>query len=166
MAWTEERVHKLKTLWAEGLSASQIAGRLGGTTRNAVISKIHRMGLSGRVTQARTTARKPRNRQTYPKRPRLNPIPYVAPDMKFAPIPKEPHRTIATLEATECRWPIGDPQKPGFRFCGHIRVPGSPYCEFHLKVSRPQSVPKTRKEKLPQRPYNPKNSDIKEFEDA
>ena len=44
MAWTDERVELLKTLWAEGLSASQIANRLGGVTRNAVIGKVHRLG--------------------------------------------------------------------------------------------------------------------------
>ena len=53
MAWTDERVELLKKLWAEGLSASQIAGRLGGVTRNAVIGKVHRLGLSGRAFVAR-----------------------------------------------------------------------------------------------------------------
>ena len=48
MAWTEDRVAKLRSLWAEGHSASQIAGVLGGVTRNAVIGKVHRLGLSGR----------------------------------------------------------------------------------------------------------------------
>ena len=47
MAWNDERVELLKRLWAEGLSASQIASRLGGVTRNAVIGKVHRLGLSG-----------------------------------------------------------------------------------------------------------------------
>ena len=48
MNWTDERVEALKTLWAEGLSASQIAARLGGVTRNAVIGKVHRLKLSSR----------------------------------------------------------------------------------------------------------------------
>ena len=47
MAWTEERVELLKKLWAEGLSASQIAARLGGVTRNAVIGKVHGWGFRG-----------------------------------------------------------------------------------------------------------------------
>jgi len=47
MGWNEERVELLKKLWTEGLSASQIAGRLGQVTRNAVIGKVHRLGLSG-----------------------------------------------------------------------------------------------------------------------
>jgi len=49
MGWTEERVELLKKLWADGLSASQIAAELGGITRNAVIGKVHRLGLSGRA---------------------------------------------------------------------------------------------------------------------
>src|SRR6056297_239202 len=48
MSWTEERVEKLKEFWAEGMSASQIAKELGGVTRNAVIGKVHRLGLSNR----------------------------------------------------------------------------------------------------------------------
>jgi GcrA cell cycle regulator len=50
MSWTDERVETLKKMWAEGQSASQIAKELGGVTRNAVIGKVHRLGLSNRVT--------------------------------------------------------------------------------------------------------------------
>ena len=46
MSWTDERVETLKRMWAEGQSASQIAKELGGVTRNAVIGKVHRLGLS------------------------------------------------------------------------------------------------------------------------
>ncbi|WP_018700497.1 GcrA family cell cycle regulator [Amorphus coralli] len=61
MSWTEERVALLEKLWAEGLSASQIAGQLGGITRNAVIGKIHRLGLSGRAkAPSASRPRKPR----------------------------------------------------------------------------------------------------------
>src|SRR5512134_1496608 len=62
MAWTDERVELLKKLWAEGLSASQIASRLGGVTRNAVIGKVHRLGLSGRATPTRMKTHRPRAR--------------------------------------------------------------------------------------------------------
>ena len=57
MAWTEDRVETLKKLWADGLSASQIAKQLGGVTRNAVIGKVHRLGLSGRATPSRPARR-------------------------------------------------------------------------------------------------------------
>ena len=62
MAWTDDRVDLLKKLWAEGLSASQIAGRLGSVTRNAVIGKVHRLGLSGRATTSRMKSHRPRQR--------------------------------------------------------------------------------------------------------
>ncbi|HDL16571.1 MAG TPA: GcrA cell cycle regulator, partial [Rhizobiales bacterium] len=65
MAWTDDRVELLKKLWAEGLSASQIAGQLGGVTRNAVIGKVHRLGLSGRATTSRTKAPRTRRRTAH-----------------------------------------------------------------------------------------------------
>ena len=49
MSWTDERVERLKKMWSEGQSASQIAKDLGGVTRNAVIGKVHRLGLSNRA---------------------------------------------------------------------------------------------------------------------
>ena len=73
MPWTDERVETLKKLWTEGHSASQIAARLGmGVTRNAVIGKVHRLNLSGRVTQPRSTEpRAPRKTRepSHPGRP-------------------------------------------------------------------------------------------------
>ena len=61
MSWTDERVELLKKMWSEGQSASQIAKELGGVTRNAVIGKVHRLGLSNRTTpsKAEEPAEKP-----------------------------------------------------------------------------------------------------------
>lgn len=58
MSWTDERVDVLKTMWGEGKSASQIAKELGGVTRNAVIGKVHRLGLSNRASAAAKPATK------------------------------------------------------------------------------------------------------------
>src|SRR5437764_6386009 len=66
MGWTDERVETLKKLWLEGLSASQIAKQLGGVTRNAVIGKVHRLGLAGRATPSR-----PAKRPVRASRPRI-----------------------------------------------------------------------------------------------
>ena len=74
MGWTEERVSELKKLWAEGHSASQIAKRLGSVTRNAVIGKVHRLGLSGRATPSRPVKRPARL-----ARPKPTPMPRQAP---------------------------------------------------------------------------------------
>ena len=73
MGWTDERVELLKKLWLDGLSASQIAKQLGGVTRNAVIGKVHRLGLSGRAAPsqpARPVFKAPR-----PPRPVQAPAP-------------------------------------------------------------------------------------------
>jgi GcrA cell cycle regulator len=148
MTWNDERVDVLKKLWADGLSASQIAGRLGGVTRNAVIGKVHRLGLSGRATTSRMKSR-PRVRVQAAKRlmkPRmpntgnvafrslyLNPDePYVPPAEELV-IPLAERKYIQTLTESCCRWPIGDPQQPEFHFCGKRKIPGLPYCEVHAR---------------------------------
>ena len=56
MTWTDDRVEQLKKLWESGLSASQIAAELGNVTRNAVIGKVHRLGLSGRAKSPTSAA--------------------------------------------------------------------------------------------------------------
>jgi GcrA cell cycle regulator len=60
MSWTDERVELLKKMWGEGQSASQIAKELGGVTRNAVIGKVHRLGLSNRATGAKSAKPDPK----------------------------------------------------------------------------------------------------------
>ena len=163
MAWTEERVELLKKLWAEGLSASQIAGRLGGVTRNAVIGKVHRLGLAGRATSSRS--RSPRPRRTHV--PRANRAPslmfgtrgntalkpqYEAEqDAEPAPlvelvIPLNERASIMTLKESMCRWPIGDPAEPEFHFCGRKKCGTLPYCEHHARMAY-QPVQVRRREK-------------------
>ena len=149
MSWNDERVELLKKLWAEGLSASQIAGRIGSVTRNAVIGKVHRLGLSGRATTTRMKSHRPRTRPTVNKRPPAKPRftnvgntalralyqdaePYVAPVEELV-IPVAERKSIQTLEECSCRWPIGDPQDADFHFCGKTKVTGLPYCEFHAR---------------------------------
>lgn len=68
MNWTDERVEKLKKLWSEGLSASQIAAQLGGVSRNAVIGKVHRLALPGRAKAGgnATAARAPKRTAAAP----------------------------------------------------------------------------------------------------
>ena len=62
MSWTDDRVEVLKKLWVEGQSASQIAKELGGVTRNAVIGKVHRLGLSNRATSSSSSKSDPKSK--------------------------------------------------------------------------------------------------------
>ena len=160
MGWNDERVDLLKKLWSDGLSASQIAGRLGGVTRNAVIGKVHRLGLSGRATTSRMKSHRPRARSQASKRlmkPRFatlgNPAlrqlylgdsePYT-PSAEELVIPPNERRSIQTLTEASCRWPIGDPQQSDFHFCGRKKVLGLPYCEFHARRAFQPPQPRRR----------------------
>ncbi len=158
MGWTEERVELLKKLWADGLSASQIAGRLGDVTRNAVIGKVHRLGLAGRATTSRVRSARPRNRMSHlPLRPTrvqyrthgnaaLKPVfsPIEKPMVALSVVPSiveeddqpAPMKVpLLDLRECSCRWPIGDPQDDNFYFCGHRKQPGSAYCEHHSRIA-------------------------------
>lgn len=132
MSWTDERVEMLKKLWADGLSASQIARTMGGVTRNAVIGKVHRLGLSGRATATRSE--RPR-RVTVPK-PIAKPVP-ARPIFVEEPLRLEngDFVTMMTISDRMCKWPIGDPARDEFRFCGRKSSDGHPYCEAHARLA-------------------------------
>ncbi len=140
MSWTDDRVDVLKKLWLEGLSASQIAKQLGGVTRNAVIGKVHRLGLSGRAAPsqpARAVLRAPRPpRAASPSTPRRseNHTPQPRPEPVRVYVTEEPGTaTVLTLGAHMCKWPIGDPSSTEFTFCG--RGTSGTYCSEHSRVA-------------------------------
>jgi GcrA cell cycle regulator len=149
MTWTDERVELLKKLWSDGLSASQIAGELGGITRNAVIGKVHRLGLSGRAKSPSSAAprqRKPRSTQMLRiARPAMrgNTALAQAFEVELEPepvlydnvIPMGQRRSILELTEATCRWPIGDPSSTEFFFCGGQSMAGLPYCPYHSRIA-------------------------------
>ncbi|HWT11623.1 MAG TPA: GcrA family cell cycle regulator, partial [Allosphingosinicella sp.] len=57
--WTDERIDRLKELWTQGMTASQIADELGGVSRNAVIGKAHRLGLQSRPSPVKPNEHEP-----------------------------------------------------------------------------------------------------------
>jgi GcrA cell cycle regulator len=159
MYWTEERVELLKRLWSEGLSASHIAAKLAeGVTRNAVIGKVHRLNLSGRAPTPRSAIPRPRRPRepSHPSRsammlrtsgsaalkpllrvemrPRPLPIPEPEP-LRLVNLPQGGRVTILHLSDKTCKWPIGDPGRDDFCFCGHQPREGSPYCEYHARIA-------------------------------
>jgi len=151
MSWTDERVATLSKLWADGLSASQIANILGGVTRNAVIGKVHRLGLSGRARATNNSSVKrtkrvagtsqsfnqPRrqpsagNSASSAKVTRLKPVVEV-PDLVA---PESKRLSLTDLNDRVCKWPHGDPATNDFHFCGHKCAEGKPYCEYHAQLA-------------------------------
>ncbi|GIU67836.1 GcrA family cell cycle regulator [Candidatus Phycosocius spiralis] len=152
--WTDDRVTLLKKLWTDGLSASQIAKQLGGVTRNAVIGKVHRLGLAGRAAPSRPIKRMatPMTRH----RPVLVVAPQVAAKVEAAvkalgpasqdetmakPKPAVPAQRrgdligVLQLGNHMCKWPIGDPGDPDFGFCGVHCSSGAVYCTEHTAIA-------------------------------
>jgi GcrA cell cycle regulator len=144
MGWTEERVEQLKTLWTDGLSASQIARALGGVTRNAVIGKVHRLGLAGRAGPAR--AERPRHNSPHKSAARIAvPEPEIV-EQEPVKLDDGNFATVLTINDRMCRWPIGDPAENEFHFCGRKPKTGSPYCDAHArKAYQPQTVRRDRR---------------------
>jgi GcrA cell cycle regulator len=165
ISWTDDRISLLKRMWKEGKSAAEIAKAVGkGVTRNAVIGKAHRMGLSGRPSpikkpegaapakKAAAPAASPSRKEppkAAPGRKSAAPAP-AQHGFKSSPPLREPEETrkfekeevppgggVALIELTErmCKWPIGDPRDADFVFCGLAIRPGTPYCPQHAAMA-------------------------------
>jgi GcrA cell cycle regulator len=147
MVWSDEQVERLEELAGRNWSASQIAADLG-VTRNAVIGKLHRLGVStGNRSSVSAPFKAPK-----PKKPMggeaqaINRIRARTKPANVIPFPvkieAKPPLMIATLDLLphHCRFPYGDPQNPVFGFCGHPKYPGSSYCVAHTKITMPQTI--------------------------
>jgi GcrA cell cycle regulator len=182
VTWNDERVEQLKKLWAEGRSASQIAAEIGGVSRNAVIGKVHRLGLSGRAKAPGASPARPREKVAIPPRPAapqqqapaqapprpatigatalaqprlVEPVAEQSPEPILRPVPVADvvvaiaeRVTIMDLREGMCRWPIGDPTSPDFRFCGASAFTGVPYCEHHSQMAYQPSADRRREKKI------------------
>ncbi len=154
--WTAERVEQLRTYVDTGLTCSQIAAEIG-VTRNAVIGKIHRLGLSpGRSAAAPSRSCPPRDR-----RPRFSPrrqllrlmcadfpssaeagfakagAPCTADGAAIGPVAVDSAQRCSLLELAQgkCRWPVGDPDAADFAFCGNEAIAGFSYCAGHARMA-------------------------------
>lgn len=140
-AWSKESLEALKALAGQGLSASQIAGQMG-VSRNAVIGKIHRCGIAlrGHMHLAADRPAKPKREPKVRAAPirhflrRM--VPEVKPPTMIAPEPPPPEGGVALIDIGhgECRWPLGDPLSPDFRFCGGAVRQGA-YCAAHARLA-------------------------------
>jgi len=142
--WTPERVEQLQSFVGAGLSCSQIAAQIG-VTRNAVIGKIHRLGLSP-VRPPGATVRNcpPRTRdpRAASQRRRLRLLwsdGAVTAEAEAAPAAVESAAPCSLLDLAQgkCRWPVSDAHSGGadFVFCGNAAIDGLSYCTGHARMA-------------------------------
>lgn len=137
MPWTEDRCELLVGLWKDGLSASQIARQLGGTSRNAVIGKIHRLGFGPRTVEGRAPITRVARRT--PDRPAFHYF-GIKQATDIPTLNDEPTALtnsdgvlfgVMEISVGQCRWPHGEAKSKSFHFCAHPTWKTSPYCEHH-----------------------------------
>jgi len=154
--WSAERTEQLKRCFQAGLTCSQIAREIG-VTRNAVIGKMSRLGLSrpkdmlarqlkraGKLSRA-NTPRSLSSKTWRPRRARLNifaqhemlkaAFPESEPRITEVPIHNGIGCTLLELARGRCRWPISSPGADDFCFCGNDSVEGLPYCLGHARIA-------------------------------
>lgn len=165
MSWTDERIETLRTMWAARHSAKTIAGVLGeGVTRNAVIGKIHRLGLAERTKPEEEGVAKSRSattaRKTQQSQPTVigNTVLAPKPETLLQTLPQTQVRlaesvvvpmcesiSIMELRETTCRWPLGDPMTADFSYCGAKSPFGAgPYCAAHARIAYQPTVDRRR----------------------
>ncbi len=135
--WTTERVELLKTHFDAGLSCREIANEIG-VSRNAVIGKLSRLGLTRGEFSGEP--RPPKKERTGKSVPRLqyqmlrtvyeNGEPVLA-----AHVVSEHRCSLFELSKQRCRWPISTPGAEDFCFCGNTPLEGAPYCAGHTRLA-------------------------------
>jgi GcrA cell cycle regulator len=158
--WNDERVDLLRKLWAQGLSASQIAAQLGWVSRNSAIGKVRRLGLAGRAKDTsrlkrergsnlmagfdEARAKRVRKPRSAPSQPWRQPPPELTQPASAVPaqpveasmaIPDEQKVTLMQLTSQTCRWPLWGADRREGLYCGAATVPGQPYCCGHCALS-------------------------------
>jgi GcrA cell cycle regulator len=146
MDWAEKTIEALKALWLEGKTAKEISLALG-VTRNAVIGKVHRLGLSGRHLPAAprvVAVQTPRQTEAQTRaRTSAARVKRTAPTVSAAPIRRRfvetsdvsPTAQLLTLDVHSCRWPIGRPGDAEFGFCGREQAGTGSYCAHHQQFA-------------------------------
>lgn len=153
--WTEEKIEQLRALWSRGFTASQCAAAIGdGLSRNAVIGKIHRLGIAergkGEIDRPKKSEKVARQAPT--PRPKRAPIVRALPS-RPAPepvaIPITGRVQLVDLKMSQCRWPLGHPGDDNFGFCGQPRAAWAEnrmYCAAHELLAYPPKKPRTPKQ--------------------
>lgn len=140
--WTSERVAQLRSCASAGLTCSQIAGEIG-VSRNAVIGKLNRLGIS----RPKSLAAPAPERQRGAWRPKSDNVTRLFSQHRILmrlpsapPVAPETIRngrgcSLLELGAQSCRWPINEPGAADFCFCGNPQVEGLPYCMGHARIA-------------------------------
>jgi len=133
MAWNEKKIEILKENWGK-LTASAIAEKIGGISRNAVIGKAHRLNLSAKIKTPNVSnsfnAKKTNNEFQFPvKRGRKSKFKSLLIEKDFEP---ENPKQLEELNEGTCKWPIGHPNEGSFYFCGRSSLKDFSYCKLHL----------------------------------
>ena len=133
MSWNEEKENKLRELWKKGHSASQIAGMLGDTTRNAVIGKANRLKLEARAVSRKFSSKEKidntNNEIKTKKLSKKGKFKALLLDKSFEP---EKPTKLEDLNDETCKWPLGDKFSPAEFFCGRKPLEKFPYCKLHI----------------------------------
>ena len=134
MSWNDEKVDKLKKLWGNGNTASQIAEIIGGISRNAVIGKANRLNLSSKI-KLRSASSNQNSQDSFEdsnskqKRGRKNKFKSLIIEKDFEP---ESPKKLEELDEGSCKWPVGHPEESSFYFCGRSSIKDFSYCKLHL----------------------------------
>ncbi len=159
MAWTDQMVEDLKKMWKEGLTTGEIGRRLG-VSKNSIVGKVHRLGLSGRPSPIKKKSDTPKPAETTEKKPikkesffqsatkKETPVPennknetsdnnrFISTKIESKPLPRKDGKVLLTnLDNHTCRWPIGDPKDENFHFCGKRVRLGQTYCDEHAALA-------------------------------
>lgn len=141
VTWSADRVEQLKSLIGAGYSCRQIAEEIG-VTRNAVIGKVNRLGLS-RPRGVPASSRDATERKRAPWRPKIVTQHALLLRLPAEPVPRLEDISIfdgrgcslLELSAGKCRWPINEPGAENFCFCGNTPLAGFPYCSGHARIA-------------------------------
>ena len=149
MSWTDDKIDKLKKLWGQGNTASQIAEIIGGVSRNAVIGKAHRLNLSAKIKTRTATSNKDfdssmEGKEIKSNRGRKSKFKSLIIEKNFEP---ENPKQLEELDENSCKWPIGHPDEKSFYFCGRSSLKDFSYCKLHLLYAY---QPKGKKDEVPE----------------
>jgi len=150
MGWTNESVEQLRKMWSEGLTANEIAKKLG-VTKNAIVGKVHRLCLKARPSPIKSKDNVVETTVVQPETEIVSEEIYEdeligqsveLPQVSEQKVCKGNNVKLVDLDSHTCRWPLGDPRDDDFCFCGKKVRSGQTYCDEHSAVAYVKAVRK------------------------